>query len=61
LSEDPRGQCERILGFLDVRRMPLRCDQRPSARLRLQQVIENYDEVAAALDRAGYAEFIDDG
>jgi len=24
-------------------------------------VIENYDEVVAALDRAGYAEFIDHG
>jgi len=61
LSEDPRGQCERILGFLDVRRMPLRFDQRPSARPPLRQVIENYDEVVAALDRAGYAEFIDHG
>ena len=60
LSDDPRGHCERILGFLAVRRMPLRFDQRPRARPRLRQVIENYDEVAAALGREGYAEFIDD-
>lgn len=61
VRDDPHGQCERILGFLDVRRMPLRVDPRPRARPRLRQVIENYDEVADALRRAGYTGFLDDG
>ena len=59
LSADPQGCAGRILPFLDAEPEPFRSDLVKINPDRLRDVVENYDEIAAALAGTPHARFLD--